>query len=127
MMMMFDNDKEDTSIRRWGCNLRQTPLIFVHIGKSGGGMVRARFAASALNFSKDQNWRKPEGAYYPIFEGRKGEDAVKGYFCNSGHANYKPRTYKYRSTLLCTETYHMDRFILTHIYYSHWSEIIQMA
>lgn len=38
-------------IRSWGCQRRnETPFIYVHIGKAGGGHVRARIAASALNY-----------------------------------------------------------------------------
>lgn len=39
------------TIRKWGCNITDTPLIFVHIGKAGGGNIRARFSASALNYN----------------------------------------------------------------------------
>jgi hypothetical protein len=46
-----------------------TPLIFVHIGKSGGGSTRVRFAAGALNLTDDQKWynsHATSGAYYPM-------------------------------------------------------------
>ena len=46
------NQPTHSQIRSWGCNLQTSPLIFVHIGKAGGGSVRARFAASALNYTR---------------------------------------------------------------------------
>ena len=46
------NQPTHPQIRSWGCNLQTSPLLFVHIGKAGGGSVRARFAASALNYTR---------------------------------------------------------------------------
>jgi hypothetical protein len=46
------NNNNDNNIRSWGCRLTQTPLIYIHIGKSGGGQVRARFAASSNNLEE---------------------------------------------------------------------------
>ena len=88
-------------IRQWGCVARnETPLIFIHIGKSGGGSVRARFAASALNYTRGQNWKdsKDRHAYYPIpidftsdYSYKKNATTVekRGYFCNSNLKRFR--------------------------------------
>uniref|UniRef100_A0A7S0TDJ3 Sulfotransferase domain-containing protein n=1 Tax=Pseudo-nitzschia delicatissima TaxID=44447 RepID=A0A7S0TDJ3_9STRA len=80
---------EDTSIRKWGCYRRETPLIFVHIGKAGGGEIRERLAASAQNSTRDQ-WHQPthDNHYYPIAMDIK-EGFRRGKFCNSLNANVK--------------------------------------
>lgn len=44
-------------IRSWSCNLNETPMIFVHIGKAGGGSIRRRFAAAAHNYTRShKDW-----------------------------------------------------------------------
>jgi hypothetical protein len=87
----------DTSIRKWGCDLNETPLIFVHIGKSGGGSVRARLAASALNYERNaKSWRRPwkDEHYYPVpnnvnVNGSNDNSAIRhGKFCNSQYPTY---------------------------------------
>ena len=52
-------EPQTTPIRSWGANLTTTPLIFVHIGKAGGGTIRARFAAARPNFAA-AHWRTPD-------------------------------------------------------------------
>eukprot|EP00980_Cylindrotheca_fusiformis_P011131 scaffold2557_cov121-Cylindrotheca_fusiformis.AAC.14 len=47
---------DQKSIRKWGCHNTESPLIFVHIGKAGGGIIRARFAAAAHNFTREKWW-----------------------------------------------------------------------
>jgi len=97
-------------IRKWGCNLTASPLIFVHIGKAGGGSVRARFAASALNYtrgSRGKSWAKvTDGSYYDVMGNRS-------YFCNSGHSNRRPnmdaRTFE--GQLLCEATTPIGRAV----------------
>jgi len=85
-------------IRKWGCNRMETPLVFVHIGKCGGGSVRARLAGGALNYTKNIGWHKsPEyGAYYPVMMKPNGTEEVgvmeKAYFCNSKHSNFRSTT-----------------------------------
>ena len=78
-------------IRRWGCARTETPLIFVHIGKAGGGSVRARFATSALNYTRGQKWKsnKDDGAYYAIRHDGDEQQEQKGYFCNSAMKNFR--------------------------------------
>jgi hypothetical protein len=73
------------TIRRWGCDRRETPLIFVHIGKAGGGSVRARFAAAALDY-KRWNWKQlnKDKHYYPVSDGVR--DAK---LCNSANQNFR--------------------------------------
>ena len=60
--------KASTPIRKWGCNRRETPTIFVHIGKAGGGEIRMRLALSAENYTRSK-WRDPDANHlYPIRE-----------------------------------------------------------
>ena len=40
------NSSRDKQIRSWGCSKSESPLIFVHIGKSGGGSARERLRNS---------------------------------------------------------------------------------
>jgi hypothetical protein len=91
-------------IRRWGCGLTQTPLIFVHIGKAGGGSVRARFAAAALHYNRT-NWRSSNDttAYYAIPpRAARDEEEGRGYFCQSGHPSYRLQDRKtFEGTLRC--------------------------
>jgi len=89
-------------IREWGCDRTETPLIFVHNGKMGGGAVRARLAASAINFNRtSETWNQPysDRHYYPIRKengnrksvgdpSRKGKKIRKGKFCNSKYPHY---------------------------------------
>ena len=58
------------SIRRWGCNRTETPLIFVHIGKAGGGSVGARIEAGSLNYTKPRPGQV-DYSYYPLSGGKK--------------------------------------------------------
>lgn len=79
-----------TPIREWGCHRKETPLIFVHIGKAGGGEIRARLAGAAEDYVRTK-WHEPgdDNHFYPIndntntttTEGRKGK------FCNSKYGN----------------------------------------
>ena len=85
---------DTTSIRKWGCNMNATPFIFVHIGKAGGGGVRARFAASALNYSKVRGgWfaaPKDKTYYYPVYDSADGQTLYKGRFATSRLPNWLP-------------------------------------
>eukprot|EP00814_Leptocylindrus_danicus_P022384 CAMPEP_0116004586 /NCGR_PEP_ID=MMETSP0321-20121206/681_1 /TAXON_ID=163516 /ORGANISM="Leptocylindrus danicus var. danicus, Strain B650" /LENGTH=444 /DNA_ID=CAMNT_0003472897 /DNA_START=380 /DNA_END=1714 /DNA_ORIENTATION=+ len=90
----------------------ETPLIFVHIGKCGGGSVRARLAAGALNYTKGTKWVESDkaGSYYPVATkvANGAEEVVmeKAYFCNSKHLNYRSSTKEksYEGTLACNST-----------------------
>lgn len=82
------------TIRKWGCHRTEAPLIFVHIGKSGGGTIRARFAASAENYTRSaKDWRHPnrDHHFYPILS--KGQDGTErifnGRFCNSKNRHFR--------------------------------------
>ena len=80
------------SIRKWGCNRTETPLIFVHIGKSGGGSTRARFAAAAENVTRAGKWKLPtkDEHFYPIRTNYNGiQYAARGKFCNSLNIHYR--------------------------------------
>ena len=84
-----------------------TPLIFVHIGKAGGGTIRARFSAARPNFKHD-DWRKedPDAVYPVALNNDNGTGTTTpAYFCNSGHATFRstPREL-YEETLLCHAT-----------------------
>ena len=77
-------DPSSKKIRRWGCHRNETPAIYVHIGKAGGGQVRTRFAAAALDFNRE-NWRvgDEDNHYYPLPGGEKAK------FCNSQNRNHR--------------------------------------
>jgi len=98
-----DDDDEDwiqrvlggSSIRSWGCHRTETPLVFVHIGKAGGGSVRTRLAASALNYTRTghKSWASPEldEHYYPVSPTHRGK------FCSSHNRNaHSPSTVLYK-------------------------------
>ena len=87
-------------IRSFGCNRNETPAIFVHLGKAGGGEVRARFAAAALAYNRTI-WHRPgeDDHYYPLPEGQKAK------FCNSAHANHYPLPIgSFEGSQLCNAT-----------------------
>lgn len=89
----------DTSIRKWGCARNETPFIFVHIGKAGGGSVRARMAAAALDYNRS-GWHRThedDHYYYPIYANHNVEEKDgtvlkrfmhKAKFLSSKHSNY---------------------------------------
>jgi hypothetical protein len=101
------------TIRSWGSNVTTTPLIFVHIGKAGGGGVRARFAAARPDFTSS-DWRTPDAnASYSVRQPRllsdgsttNSTDVTKAYFCNSGHATFRSTQRSlYEETLVCSAT-----------------------
>jgi hypothetical protein len=74
--------KTNNNIRRWGCHRSESPLIFIHIGKAGGGEIRARLAAGALRYNRTK-WKDPtlDDHYYPM--GLSNDNKGKGKFCNS--------------------------------------------
>ena len=85
------NETQAVSIRKWGCSRNETPFIFVHIGKAGGGTIRARLAASAMHYNRT-DWHKPREDttyYYPVYdeEGR----LYPGKFINSDSHNFLPQ------------------------------------
>lgn len=77
---------KEIPIRKWGCARTESPLIFVHVGKAGGGMVRARFAASARNYDREA-WHAPnnDNHFYPIHHPETGDHIYNASFCNSGN------------------------------------------
>jgi hypothetical protein len=90
------NGNGDT-IRSWGCHRTETPLIFVHIGKAGGGSVRTRFAAAALDHTREDRWRSShtDNHCYPVSE------SIRAKFSSSAANNFvilnstvKPRSYE---------------------------------
>jgi hypothetical protein len=90
-------------IRSWGCDRTETPLIFVHIGKSGGGSIRTRIAASSLNLTKHQLAKGREevygiedGSYYPL------NGTSKARFINSVSSHRLPSKERtYEGTHIC--------------------------
>ena len=125
------SNKDKNPIRRWGCGLRDTPLVFVHINKAGGGSVRRRLAVTAINYTRPINaWReqRKDQSYYPIRSNpsrrsRRGiinndtgserdsdseNDMLligKATFCNSGHAQYMPILQRsFEGTRICNAT-----------------------
>lgn len=93
--VLFD---DDTSIRSWGCNLTSTPFIFLHIGKAGGGTVRRRIAAAALNVTRaTKHWRRPklDDHYYPVVIKNKNNNTAtthRAKFCSSFRYRHHPGT-----------------------------------
>ena len=81
------NSKE---IRRWGCNRTETPFIFVHIGKAGGGSVGSRIEAASLNYTKLRPGQ-PDGSYYPLSGGGKARFVRS---CFSTHLPSQEKTYE---------------------------------
>jgi hypothetical protein len=102
-------------IRRWGCRLSTVPFIFVHIGKTGGGNVRARLAASSLNYTKVE-FRHQDFSYYPLRKRKysstqqrrrsKYDDEDRAQFCHTGYHMFKPQSRRanYRRSLQCNAT-----------------------
>ncbi|CAK0809532.1 unnamed protein product [Prorocentrum cordatum] len=94
-------------IRRWGCNRTETPFIFVHIGKAGGGTVRRRIVAAALNYTRSEDRTKwaDRGAYYPVDVrfANGTSTTVLARFDNSGHRNWRPNGSwrSYEGTMPC--------------------------
>lgn len=82
-------------VRKWGCHRNETPLIFVHIGKAGGGQVRTRFAAAAQDFDR-ANWRIStlDNHYYPLPNGAEAK------FCSS-----KNRQHRYKDSKWVNNTF----------------------
>ena len=95
------------SIRRWGCNLKETPFIFVHIGKAGGGSIRRKIATAATNYTrKASEWYDSgkDTAYYPL-RSDNGTLIAKARFCNSKQKHYLPYWEKtFEGMRLCTAT-----------------------
>ena len=88
-----DLSRHDGPIRSWGCDRTETPLIFVHIGKSGGGGIRARLAASARNYSRPGGrWMHSadDNHYYPIASGGTADrpPVRHGKLCNAQYLHY---------------------------------------
>ena len=107
---------DNKSIRKWGCHRRETPLIFVHIGKAGGGGVRRRLAGAAQDLNRSE-WHKPkdDNHYYPIvMDGRTESSSSsfrRGKFCNSENKNIKiPVNHRTRPLLNRTKSFEGDLF-----------------
>ena len=104
-----------TTTRLWGCHLTQTPLIVVHLHKTGGGSLRRQLAHAAHDYRRGATaWQDPsrDNSFYPIpvSEGRpEGEEKTRkkttknATFCNSGHYQFLPRAnhWSYEGTKLC--------------------------
>ena len=88
-------------IRKWGCHRTETPLIFVHIGKAGGGEVRARLAGAAEAYDREE-WHNPskDDHFYPVRYTARGSSRNhssgddpdrfrRGRFCNSKYPHHK--------------------------------------
>ena len=87
--------------------MKDSPFIFVHIGKAGGGSIRRLIATSATNYTRSEmDWHQPgkDTAYYPI-RSDNGTLIAKATFCNGGHNNYLPIMQKtFEGTRICTAT-----------------------
>jgi hypothetical protein len=83
------NNNNKPPIREWGCHRSETPLIFVHVGKAGGGEIRARLAGAAEDYNRT-TWHVPDqdNRFYPIGNGIDATtEGRKAKFCNSIYAN----------------------------------------
>ena len=92
------------SIRDWGCGLSDTPFIFVHIGKCGGGEIRRHILSAGKNFTKAENrktWASPAlDTFYPL--GAASTSTVpsagrRARFFNSAFKNQRPPGFDRRS------------------------------
>jgi hypothetical protein len=99
---------DERTIRRWGCQNSDTPFVFVHIGKAGGGTVRQRIALSQSNLTTDstrfRDLQRVQGAYYPVTTTTKRSqeqessttttttttNTRRATLCNSDANNYRP-------------------------------------
>ena len=84
-----NNNNNKPPIREWGCHRTETPFIFVHIGKAGGGEIRARLAGGAEDYNRTR-WHLPDqdNHFYPIGNGiDTTTEGRKAKFCNSIYAN----------------------------------------
>mmetsp|Transcript_11867 Transcript_11867/g.22827 ORF Transcript_11867/g.22827 Transcript_11867/m.22827 type:complete len:679 (-) Transcript_11867:416-2452(-) len=100
-----NNNNNNVMIRSWGANLTTTPLIYVHIGKAGGGTIRARFSSARPTFIH-KDWRKPDmDATYQVANPDGTTTTSPAYFCNSGHATFRstPRVL-YEMAFVCHAT-----------------------
>jgi len=93
------------TIRRWGCSRNETPFIFVHIGKAGGGEVRRMIAAAASDYKKPRKRAKrrkilnQRRSYFRIYNDVPNTTTttlVKGQFMNGRHKNHRPKEEFYR-------------------------------
>lgn len=104
-----NHSNNNYDIRRWGCAARnETPFIFVHIGKAGGGSVRARFAAAAVGYRRGKRWKSNEDrrAYYRLGGGHHGTHHPRAYFCDSAfkHGRLNASTKTFEGTRPCAAT-----------------------
>ena len=88
-------------IRKWGCHLNSTPLIFVHIGKSGGGTIRRKLAGAALDFTRPYSWWKhseEDKHFYPLVTKTKSNATIIKHakFCNQKWSNQRVSYYDNR-------------------------------
>lgn len=85
---------DSKEIRKWGCNRTETPLIFVHVGKSGGGSVGARIGASSVNYTKEKPGQL-DGSYYPLDNNSSNNSKARFVSsCFATHLPSKERTYE---------------------------------
>ena len=109
-----------SEIRQWGCSRNETPFIFVHIGKAGGGSIRARFAASALNYSRNrwESYRSDPSYYYPVYDSQGS--LHKGRFVDSDAANFLPispfpfAAFQFEGVFRCHSTTPIGHMIACH-------------
>jgi len=83
--------EQGKSIRRWGCHRTETPFIFVHIAKAGGGTNRRRFAAAARGYDRAEKWwvGKLDDHHYPVRDSDHPDGMRRAKFCNSENKNFQ--------------------------------------
>lgn len=98
-----------TTIRKWGCNISLAPFVFVHVGKAGGGSIRARIGASALNFTRAKWWQQGgDNSYYPVPEIQENGSLTeyhRGRFCSSNYPLQRPVYHRdFEGVSICNAT-----------------------
>ncbi|KAH8078532.1 hypothetical protein JL720_9729 [Aureococcus anophagefferens] len=90
----FENDdaaradaaRADSSaaIRGFGCGLETVPLIFTHVGKTGGRTIRKNIALGGNKRKNSFSWKK-DSSFYPLASGEHAE------FCSSCEPSFCAR------------------------------------
>ena len=82
------SDSATNTIRSWGCQQSLSPLVMVHIPKTGGDSLRARIALSATNATR-LRWDGTDKSSFPL-AGTSDTTYRASTFCNSGMPHHRP-------------------------------------
>ena len=119
----YKSNINHNTIRRFGCHRTEMPAIFVHLGKAGGGNVRARFAAGAQNYNRS-NYKHVDADehYYPLPQQHNNnhsstmlgqqQQSRGGKFCNSAHYWHLPEPARaFEEVQVCRATHPLSMAI----------------